>query len=276
MEINICHGLTLSSVIYNSSTPATSTHFQLKRVGESKSGAVVTKSCTVVPITPSSDFKRYEYDTETQTSYNRNGLINKGVDYFLSYTPQVDKPYILSFYPIQWEDIKYIACHEEINRITSVELNISCPNINAINSGSLKKIVRKAALLPIPVGIKVAPSRGLTDVHLMVNLLRENSHIKYIVCGNTLTDQTSPKGFIGAMGGKKIKQLTMWNVKHYCRLLDIPVIACGGVSCGRDVIDYLHAGATAVQIGTCFYQEGEICFSRILSEMEECTTTSKL
>lgn len=256
LHIFICPGLILTHVVYNSSSPIASTHDQLRKLDRSKSGAIVTKSCTLKPIYMKEIKGRYKFDPKTQTSYNRYGLINLGVDYFLSFIPE-NKPYILSFFATCQEDIKILA-KKDLRYVNSIELNISCPNYIKSN---IPEIIFTSSILSVPVGLKIGLAKNIDELYHISSLINKNSHIQYIVCGNTLP---SPEG---AIGGKKIKQLTLWNVKNLKQLVHIPIIGCGGIFSTQDVYQYLEAGAIAVQVGTCCYEEGVECFERIGSRL---------
>ena len=80
-----------------------------------------------------------------------------------------------------------------------------------------------------------------------------------------------PKGGYGGIGGIHCKPTALSNVnKFYHRLGDrLDIIGCGGITTGRDVFEHILCGASAVQVGTCFLEEGLSCFDRLQTELIE-------
>ena len=71
------------------------------------------------------------------------------------------------------------------------------------------------------------------------------------------------------MSGKAIKPIAVKNVYDICSAVDVPVIGVGGITTGADAIEFMMAGASAVQVGTGVYYRGYDIFQKINNEIEE-------
>ena len=103
--------------------------------------------------------------------------------------------------------------------------------------------------------------------------------IAFITCvnsaGNSLViDPWKEKTVIapkrGGITGAFLKPIALGNVNAYCELVQgkIPVIGAGGIFLGTEVFEFLLAGASVVQVGTCFLKEGTGVFSRLENEFD--------
>jgi dihydroorotate dehydrogenase subfamily 1 len=128
-----------------------------------------------------------------------------------------------------------------------------------------------------PVFVKLSPFR---DAHIAAQAAKD-AGVTGVVCinsfGPTLALDIERKGapFMGSeskygwMSGPAIKPLAMRVVYDVCREVDLPVIAVGGISNGRDAIEYLMAGAQGLGICTAAIVEGRDVFNKIAGEMSE-------
>jgi hypothetical protein len=89
----------------------------------------------------------------------------------------------------------------------------------------------------------------------------------------------APKMGLGGLGGGFVKHSALANVRMVSKCLlelgraDIDVVGVGGVSSGKDAFELILAGATAVQVGTCHWSEGAVCFERISTELAALMTS---
>jgi dihydroorotate dehydrogenase len=211
MRIPIAKDFCLTNVYYNASTPLASTYEQLNRLESTDIGAVCTKSCTLTPMVRRMWKSTFDYDLKAQTSFNRYGLVNPGVDYYLSYIRQTPKPYVLSFYPKTQEDLRLLA-QKDLSKVDSIEINVSCPNLKSTDASPLSSPLKH---FPFPervaLGMKVRLC--ITEDALLTSLKQiQRLQPDYLVCGNTLPNGRSPQGFVGAVGGKPLKSIGLWNV----------------------------------------------------------------
>ena len=277
--------LYLTSPIYNASCPIAVNYKQLDEIEYSWSGAILTKSCTIKPIEiNNSIIKRqtkqtwlwYEYDLNSKTSFNRNGLLNPGIDYYLNYNKKKsDKPYIISIAISNSEN--YLNFIEKINKNNfkpdSLELNLSCPNSSIKNTYDYIKLLENVMKIidltdnNIVLGLKLRPTFDIQEINHISNIIRL-SNIDYIVCSNTIPNGMSSNGLLGAIGGSSLKPLSLWNVYQYRRRLssNIGVVGCGGVYNVKDFEQYMKIGANAVQIGTSIYEHGLAKIQDILQQ----------
>lgn len=164
-------------------------------------------------------------------------------------------------------------------RVASIELNLSCPNVGSglafsANAEALKEVVdgaRKRTKLPLYV--KISPN--VTDIRVTA-LAAQECGADAVTVSNTWRamkiDINKGKPVLGnisgGMSGPAIKPQNMFLVYQAAGVLDIPVIACGGITTWQDAIEYIMAGATALQVG-CVNFVNPMAMVEIIRGMEE-------
>jgi dihydroorotate dehydrogenase (NAD+) catalytic subunit len=198
---------------------------------------------------------------------NAVGLQNKGVDYFISNIyPQireVDTHIMVNVSGSTIED--YVACAEKINeleKIPAIELNISCPNVkqggmafgtSCAGASEVVKAVRKAYQKTLIVKLspnvtdiaeiaKAVEAEGADSVSLINTLMGMAINIE--------TRKPVLSTITGGLSGPCIKPVALRMVYQTFRAVKIPVIGLGGITNWQDAIEFILAGATAIQIGT--------------------------
>jgi dihydroorotate dehydrogenase (NAD+) catalytic subunit len=151
---------------------------------------------------------------------------------------------------------------EGVPGISGIELNISCPNVSTggIEFGvdpELAAMVTAAvkAATTLPLIVKLSPN--VTDIK-EIALAVEEAGADAISLINTLRgiaidiDKRKPclGNIVGGLSGPAIKPVALYMVFEAARVVHIPVIGCGGIACAEDALEFIMAGATAVQIGT--------------------------
>ncbi len=198
---------------------------------------------------------------------NAVGLQNKGVNYFISdIYPQIkdiDTHMMVNVSGSTLED--YVECAEKINfldKIPAIELNISCPNVkqggmafgtNCASAAEVTKAVRKVYHKTLIV--KLSPN--VTDIRDIAKAV-EDEGADSVSLINTLLgmaiDAEKRKPILstitGGLSGPCIKPIALRMVWQTAKAVKIPVIGIGGISNTNDAIEFLLAGATAIQIGT--------------------------
>jgi dihydroorotate dehydrogenase (NAD+) catalytic subunit len=166
--------------------------------------------------------------------------------------------------------------------IAGIELNISCPNvgkggiqfaIDAEAAGSVTAAVRRATDLPLLV--KLSPN--VADVRPIARAI-EDAGADALTAVNTLsgvavgpTRQRPLLGNIyGGLSGPAIKPIALRIVYEVAQVVDIPVVAIGGVTELADALDYLAVGAVAVQVGTAIFADPTIPVRLIDGLADEC------
>ena len=155
------------------------------------------------------------------------------------------------------------------SRANFYEINISCPNVhgNFMRLQDLKSLfdrLRDKDYQPAKIGIKMYPCFTLDEIQNCSEILNRFP-ISYVVCCNTI-----PRGllfqdndmYIGALSGKYVQPVSLWNVKTFRKHLraDISVYGCGGISSKEDILKYKKVGASGVQVATAFIENGPLIF----------------
>lgn len=162
-----------------------------------------------------------------------------------------------------------------------IELNISCPNVRAggmalgIKPENVEEVTRlcKAQLKKTPLIVKLSPNvesiatnaraaeRGGADCISLINTLTgmviDIERRRPIIANNT-----------GGVSGAGIMPIALRMVYEAAHAVEIPVIGMGGITCGKDAIAFMMAGASAVQVGTANFTDG-YAIPRIVKEMDE-------
>ena len=227
-------------------------------------GGIIVKGTTLKPR-EGNDYPRM---AETASGMlNCVGLQNKGVDYFCEHIyPQIkdiDTNMIVNVSGSSPED--YAACAARIDaleRIPAIELNISCPNVKdggmafgvtCAGAASVVKAVRQAYHKTLIV--KLSPN--VTDITEIARCV-EAEGADSVSLINTLmgmaidVERRRPVLSIktGGLSGPAVKPVALRMVWQVARAVKIPVIGLGGIATATDAIEFLMAGATAIEIGT--------------------------
>ena len=162
---------------------------------------------------------------------------------------------------------------EGVPGISGIELNISCPNVSAggMEFGTDPKLAARVTSLikiatTLPVIVKLSPN--VTDIK-EIALAVEEAGADAISLINTLKgmaidiDQRKPclGSIVGGLSGPAIKPVALYMVFEVARVVHVPVIGCGGIACAEDALEFIMAGATAVQIGTASLTSPDICLT---------------
>ncbi|MEU8633628.1 dihydroorotate dehydrogenase [Amycolatopsis sp. NPDC048633] len=147
----------------------------------------------------------------------------------------------------------------------ALEVNVSCPNLEhgglsiGADPAAVEDVVAGvAARTPLPLIVKLTP--GVTDIGEIARAA-ERAGATAVTVSNTFpamaVDVTTRRAVLGngtgGLSGPAVKPLALRLVWQAAAAVDIPVIGCGGISSARDVVEFLIAGATAVQVGTATF-----------------------
>jgi len=230
----------------------------------SKIGGIFVKGTTLHPR-EGNDYPRM---AETASGMlNAVGLQNKGVDYFTSciypVIKNIDTHFMVNVSGSTVEE--YVACAEKVDaleKIPAIELNISCPNVkeggmafgtNCLSAAQVVKAVRKAYHKLLIV--KLSPN--VTDIAEIAKVV-EAEGADAVSLINTLmgmaidAEKMKPvlSTITGGLSGPCIKPVALQMVYRTSKAVKIPVIGIGGISNWKDAVEFILAGATAIQIGT--------------------------
>ncbi|MFA6873421.1 MAG: dihydroorotate dehydrogenase [Bacteroidaceae bacterium] len=216
---------------------------------------------------------------------NAVGLQNKGVDYFAEHIypeiKNIQTNMIVNVSGSAIEDyVETAACVNELEKIPAIELNISCPNVkqggmafgvSACGAAEVVAAVRKVYHKTLIV--KLSPN--VTDITEIARAA-ESAGADSVSLINTLLgmsiDAESRKPLLstitGGMSGPAVKPIALRMVWQVAKAVKIPVIGLGGIMNGRDAIEFLLAGASAIQIGTANFIDPTIC-EKVIKEIDE-------
>jgi dihydroorotate dehydrogenase (NAD+) catalytic subunit len=202
---------------------------------------------------------------------NAIGLENVGVDRFITdKMPFLRRCRCRVLVNILGDSIEEYAILAErltgVEGIDALEINISCPNVKKGGvafgtvpemAGAVTKAVKQATDLPVIV--KLSPN--VTDIVTMARVVAENgadglSLINTLIGMAIDARSRRPKlaNIIGGLSGPAVKPVALRMVWQVASAVSIPVIGIGGIGTAEDAIEFLIAGATAVQVGTAnFY-----------------------
>ena len=200
---------------------------------------------------------------------NAIGLQNPGIDHFLHvdwpWLQSVGATVIVNIVGRTVEEYVEVARRLEGSGVAAVELNISCPNVkegglafgtSVKGASEVTAAVRQATSLPLIV--KLSPNvTNIVDMALAV----ESAGADAVSVINTLLGMSIDirkrrpvlGNLFGGLSGPGIKPVALRMVWQVAGAVKIPVIGIGGIMTGEDAVEFLMAGASAVQVGTaCF------------------------
>lgn len=220
---------------------------------------------------------------------NAIGLQNPGVDVImekeLPWLAQFDTEIIANIAGACEED--YIEVIQKLNQndvVKVYELNISCPNVKhgGIGLGTKPELAAKMTRMAKeaatkPVYVKLSPN--VTDIVEIAKAVEE-AGADGIVMINTLMgmriDLKSGKPILanvtGGLSGPAIKPVAIRMIYQVAQAVNIPIIGVGGITCAQDVLEFLYAGASAVEVGMQNFVDPYCCV-KIIEELPKVLET---
>ena len=253
----------------------------MQRIIECNAGGIVTKSIGLTAREGHPNPTVIELDCGI---LNAMGLPNPGIDNFKEEIYNLKKsktPIIGSLYAATATDFITLAGIMEECSVSSIELNLSCPHVKkfGLEIGCNAELVKEITTLikeqvSIPIFVKLSPN--VTNIVEIANAAAEGN-ADGIVAINTVkamkidleVQKPILSNKIGGYSGKAIKPIGVRCVYEIAKNVDIPIIGVGGIITGEDVIEYMMAGASALQIGSGIYFRGLGIFNYICSEIEQ-------
>lgn len=245
-------------------------------------GGFVVKGTTLAPR-EGNDYPRM---AETPSGMlNAVGLQNKGVDYFIRHIYPGLKRYgskvIVNVSGAKVAD--YAAVCEKLaseTEIKAVEVNISCPNVKqggmafgttCSGAAEVTKAVRKA--FPGTVIVKLSPN--VTDITEIARAV-EAEGADAVSLINTLmgmaidVERMRPclSTVTGGLSGPAVRPVAVRMVWQTAKAVSIPVVGLGGIMNGRDALEFILAGATAIEVGTANFID-PACTMKIIDYIED-------
>ena len=227
-------------------------------------GGIIVKGTTLNPR-QGNDYPRM---AETASGMlNCVGLQNKGVDYFCEHIyPQIkdiDTNMIVNVSGSSPEDYAECAARiDALDKIPAIELNISCPNVKdggmafgvtCAGAASVVKAVRAryhktlivklspnvTDIAEIACAVEAEGADSVSLINTLMGMAIDIEKRKTLLSINT-----------GGLSGPCVKPVALRMVWQVAKAVNIPVIGLGGISTAKDAIEFLMAGATAIEIGT--------------------------
>lgn len=165
------------------------------------------------------------------------------------------------------EEFARVAAVMSKTEVAAIEVNLSCPNLEdghlfALDPAAAARVVQAVrAATALPLGAKLSPNSS--DVASVAGTVAE-AGADFVVVGNSVwgaaidpeTRRPALSGVIGGYSGPPIKPIALRCVLEVRQALpELPIVGCGGVRRGVDVVEFLLAGAQAVGLGTVHFAE---------------------
>jgi dihydroorotate dehydrogenase (NAD+) catalytic subunit len=245
-------------------------------VARGGAGAIVTKS---VALKPNEGYSNPTVVQARSGLINAMGLPNPGIEEFVKEIRKAKDvlriPLIVSVYGFSAEEYA-TAAHEAVAAgADAVELNVSCPHVKETGSeigqspDVLAKVVHKVKIsVEKPVFAKLTPN--VTDIVEIAEAAQKagadgltimNTVKAMAIDVETMMPILANK--IGGLSGPAVKPIALRHVFNVYEHVKIPIIGCGGISDWHDAVEFLLAGASAVQIGTAIATVGPTVFWKV-------------
>lgn len=285
LNVKIAEGLTLANPVMTASGTFGYGPEYADIIDINRLGGIIVKGTTLEPR----QGNPYPRMAETPSGMlNAVGLQNKGVDYFVKH-----------IYP----GIKHLGCKIIVNvsgaspadyvgvcerladleAVAGVEINISCPNVKqggmafgttCEGAAEITRTVRKAYSKPMIV--KLSPN--VTDIASIAKAV-EAEGADAVSLTNTFlgmaidVERQKPllSTITGGLSGPCIRPIAVRMVWQVAKAVNIPVIGLGGIMNGRDALEFIMAGASAIQIGTANFVDPAVSV-RVIDEITDYCT----
>ena len=215
---------------------------------------------------------------------NSIGIQNPGIDAWVDEVgpgiSQLEAPLWGSAVGHRPEEFAKVAIGLQNAGVAAVEVNLSCPNLDGQSLIALDPIESSAVVaavrnvVDVPIGAKLSPNaQDIASIALAVR----DAGADWVVLTNTAwgarinieTRRPALSAYQGGYSGPPLKPIAMRCVAEVAsRVEGLPIVGCGGISSGEDVVEFLMAGASAVQIGSVHFAEPRAAI-RIESELKK-------
>lgn len=200
---------------------------------------------------------------------NSIGIPSKGIPYFVDHIlPEYrtySTPLVVSVSAPTAELFADAVRQLDLPGVAAIEANISCPNIEEDGKAFAMRATSTAAVVgqlrratALPLWVKLTPNTG--DIGAVARAA-EDSGADAIVVANTIlamaidAETFKPRlgGIMGGFSGPAIKPIALRLVYQCAKVVGIPIIGCGGIATAEDAVEFMLAGAAAVQVGTATF-----------------------
>lgn len=250
-------------------------------------GAIVTKGVSIKPVKGNKPQRLIETSSGILNSI---GLQNIGVENFIKDKLPVLKKYktpiIVNIYGRTTEEYIEVAQRLSDVDIDAIEINISCPNVKeggmqfASNKKAIAKILSNIKkFYKRTIIVKLSPNSNIEDI----SLLCEDYGADSVSLINTLTGMAIDirnkrpilSNIFGGLSGPAIKPIALAMVHKVYKKVKIPIIGIGGIMNYKDALEFIIAGATAIQIGSANFRDPCICV-KIINDIKKFLKINKI
>lgn len=278
LAVDIC-GIHLKNPTILAAGVLDETGRSMVEIAKAGAGGIVTKSIGLEPRPGHPNPTIVELNDGL---LNAMGLPNPGMDYFEGEVREAKTagvPIIGSVFGGTEDELADLAARMSRAGVDAVELNLSCPHARGYGTelGSTPEMVEAVCrkvkkCVNVPVFAKLTPNtadisglaigaeRGGADGVVAINT------VKGMVIEPEARRPILANG-IGGLSGPAIRPIGVRCVYEISEAVKIPIIGVGGIASGKDALEYIMAGASAVQIGTAVWSEGVEVFSKTCKEM---------
>lgn len=248
-----------------------------ERLNKIGAGAIVSKSISDLPR------EGYRNPTvvpmENQNWLNAVGLANPGADAFAQEISNNKVPLFVSIVGSSREEFETVVHKLRNSKIIGFELNLSCPHVEKMgmeigdDPNLVSEIVRSIKeLTKKPLIVKVG--LGKSDI-LQVAKIAESAGADGITAINTLRAMKIDivnkcpvlENKIGGLSGAALRPIGVRCVYELRKILKIPIIGCGGILTVSDMLEYIMAGASAVQVGSFVAHKGIDAIGKLVTDL---------
>ena len=253
--------------------------YTMKRILENGASAVVTKSIGTDERTG------YSTPVIVELPYgliNAIGLANPGIDNFgeeIKIALKGNRPVIGSIFGSTPEEFVNLALKMEKYGVNAIELNLSCPHVKGFGSevGSdpdlVEEIIKELkSKINIPVFSKLSPN--VTDILSIAKAAERSDALVMINTVRAMSiDIYARKPVLsnkyGGLSGQAIKNIGVRYVYEVKKETGQQIVGVGGIETAEDAVEYIMAGASALQVGTVIHKKGIGVFKELSRELEE-------
>lgn len=242
-------------------------------------GAIVTKTITADEREGNPPPRIAEFRDAVLWSI---GIPSKGSEHYAStivpFYSRFNPPLVASISADTVEDFGALAAAISVPGVAAIEANISCPNLRkdglafAMDTEATEQVIRSMkSATTLPVWAKLTPNVG--DIAASARAAEAGGADALVVANafvamaiDVATRKSRLGRVMGGLTGPALKPIILRMVYQCAQAVKIPIIGCGGVSNANDALEFLMAGATAVQVGTASFLSAHT-MPRIIAEL---------
>ena len=236
--------------------------------------AFVTKTVTPLPREGNPPVRIAETDAGMLNSI---GLANPGIDRFLAETlprlAALDIPVWVSVGGFSADDYaRSCARLDEREEVAALELNLSCPNVDEApeSAAEIVRACRRATTKPLYAKLSPASWDVAASARAVAEAGADGLSLVNTIRGLALDERTLAPRLgrgTGGFSGPALKPIALAAVYACHRATELPIVGMGGITNGRDALEFLAAGATSLALGTILFSDPEAP-RRVRAELE--------